>query len=48
MNFNVLKTDTNSSARTGIIKTDHGEIHTPIFMPIGTQGAVKTVTSAEL
>ena len=48
MKFNVLKTDVNSSARTGIIKTDHGEIQTPIFMPIGTQGAVKTVTPTEL
>jgi len=48
MNFKVLKTDSNSSARTGILKTDHGEIKTPIFMPIGTQGAVKTVTPSEL
>ncbi len=48
MNFKVLKTDTNSSARTGILKTDHGEIKTPIFMPIGTHGAVKTVTPSEL
>ena len=48
MKFNILKTDVNSSARTGIIKTDHGEIQTPIFMPIGTQGAVKTVTPTEL
>ena len=48
MRFNVLKTDVNSSARTGIIKTDHGEIKTPIFMPVGTHGAVKTVTPSEL
>jgi len=48
MNFEILKSDSNSSARTGILKTDHGEIQTPIFMPIGTQGAVKTVTPAEL
>ena len=48
MKFNVLKTDVNSSARTGIIKTDHGEIQTPIFMPVGTHGAVKTVTPSEL
>ncbi len=48
MKFNVLKSDENSSARTGIIKTDHGEIQTPIFMPVGTHGAVKTVTPAEL
>ncbi len=48
MNFNVLKTDVNSSARTGIINTDHGKIQTPIFMPIGTHGAIKTITPAEL
>lgn len=48
MNFKILKTDSNSSARTGILKTEHGEIKTPIFMPVGTQGAVKTVTSSEL
>jgi len=48
MKFDVLKTDINSSARTGIVKTDHGEIKTPIFMPVGTHGAVKTVTPSEL
>ena len=48
MNFNVLKSDVNSSARIGILKTDHGEIQTPIFMPVGTHGAVKTVTPSEL
>lgn len=48
MKFKLINKDTNSSARTGIIKTDHGEIQTPVFMPIGTQGAVKTVTPAEL
>ncbi|MFC1785219.1 tRNA guanosine(34) transglycosylase Tgt [Candidatus Neomarinimicrobiota bacterium] len=48
MIFNVLSTDVNSSARTGIIKTDHGKIQTPIFMPVGTHGAVKTVTPSEL
>lgn len=48
MKFKLINQDTNSSARTGIIKTDHGEIQTPVFMPIGTQGAVKTVTPAEL
>lgn len=48
MKFKLIHQDLNSSARTGIIKTDHGKIQTPIFMPIGTQGAVKTVTPAEL
>jgi queuine tRNA-ribosyltransferase len=48
MKFDVLKTDVNSSARIGTIRTDHGEIRTPIFMPVGTHGAVKTVTPSEL
>ena len=48
MNFKVRKTDQYSSARTGVLKTDHGEIQTPIFMPVGTHGAVKTVTPSEL
>ena len=48
MKFNVLKTDVTCSARTGIIKTNDNEIQTPIFMPVGTQGAVKTVTPTEL
>ena len=48
MNFKVLKTDVNCSARIGTVKTDHGEIQTPIFMPVGTHGAVKTVTPSDL
>jgi len=48
MNFKVLKTDVNCSARTGTLKIDHGEIQTPVFMPVGTHGAVKTVTPSEL
>lgn len=43
MNFELLTTDKNSKARAGILKTDHGEIKTPIFMPVGTQATVKTV-----
>jgi queuine tRNA-ribosyltransferase len=37
-----------SSARSGLLKTAHGEIETPFFMPIGTYGAVKTQSSAEI
>ena len=37
-----------SSARLGLLKTAHGEIETPFFMPIGTYGAVKTQSSAEI
>ncbi len=48
MKFKILNRDSKSSARTGIINTDHGKISTPTFMPIGTQGAVKTMTPTEL
>jgi len=44
MNFSLLKKDPNSKARAGVFKTDHGEVETPIFMPVGTQGTVKAVT----
>jgi queuine tRNA-ribosyltransferase len=39
---------TNGNARAGVIKTDRGEIQTPIFMPVGTQGSVKAVEHREL
>lgn len=48
MKFQVEKTDPNSRARTGLIQTDHGEIRTPIFMPVGTAGSVKAVHQHEL
>lgn len=48
MDFRVISTDKNSKARAGIINTDHGEIETPIFMPVGTQGTVKAVTQRSL
>ena len=41
-------THTDSGARRGILKTSHGEIETPVFMPVGTQGAVKSLTSQQL
>ena len=46
--FTHLKTDTGSKARLGVLQTDHGEIETPIFMPVGTLGTVKAVTQDEL
>ncbi len=46
--FDILKSDSTSKARLGIIHTAHGDIHTPAFLPIGTKGAVKTVTAEEL
>lgn len=48
MKFDLLYTDPNSKARAGIIHTDHGDIPTPIFMPVGTQGTVKAVHQHEL
>ena len=40
--FKINHFDSKSSARTGILHTDHGNILTPFFMPVGTYGAVKT------
>ena len=48
MNFTLSKKDKNSNARSGILKTDHGEIKTPIFMPVGTAGTVKSVSQKDL
>ena len=48
MEFNLQHTDPKSSARAGLIKTDHGEIETPIFMPVGTAGTVKAVHTKEV
>ena len=48
MKFELQVTDKASDARTGIITTDHGQILTPIFMPVGTEGAVKAVHFDEL
>jgi queuine tRNA-ribosyltransferase len=41
-------TDVNSKARAGVIETERGQILTPIFMPVGTQGTVKGVNQTEL
>ena len=46
LNFKVSSTDGN--ARTGILKTAHGEIKTPVFMPVGTQATVKAMTVQDL
>ena len=48
MTFKILQSDPNSEARTGLISTAHGEIKTPIFMPVGTCGSVKGVHFSEL
>jgi queuine tRNA-ribosyltransferase len=48
MEFQLLAKDINSKARAGKMITDHGEIETPIFMPVGTIGTVKGVTQEQL
>lgn len=48
MNFELSGTDDKSNARAGVITTDHGQIETPIFMPVGTVGSVKAVTQPQL
>ena len=46
--FQRIATDPSSAARAGVISTDHGEIRTPIFMPVGTVGSVKGVYHRDL
>jgi queuine tRNA-ribosyltransferase len=48
LDFRIEMTDANSKARAGRFQTDHGEVLTPIFMPVGTAGSVKAVTQQQL
>ena len=48
MKYEVLRNDPKSAARLGRITTDHGVIETPIFMPVGTAGAVKALTMEQM
>jgi len=48
MKFSLTAKDPHSKARAGVVHTDHGEIMTPIFMPVGTAGSVKAVHQREL
>jgi queuine tRNA-ribosyltransferase len=48
LSFQLQHTDPHSKARAGTIITDHGEIVTPVFMPVGTAGSVKAVTQQQL
>ena len=48
MTFQLQATDPKSNARAGVLTTDHGQIETPIFMPVGTVGSVKAVQLYEL
>jgi queuine tRNA-ribosyltransferase len=46
--FNLLKEDSATDARVGKIRTDHGEINTPAFIPVGTQATIKALTPEDL
>ncbi|MCT4615668.1 MAG: tRNA guanosine(34) transglycosylase Tgt [Marinifilaceae bacterium] len=48
MKYTLNATDSKTKARTGVLETDHGNIQTPIFMPVGTLGTVKGVHVKEL
>ena len=48
MTFDIQHNDPASKARAGVLQTDHGQIQTPIFMPVGTAGSVKAVHQREL
>ena len=48
MKFSIITTDPHSSARCGVLETDHGIVPTPVFMPVGTRASVKSVEPREL
>ena len=48
LKFEILKKEKNTKARLGIMHLPHGDVETPVFMPVGTQGTVKTLTPEEL
>lgn len=47
-NFTLIKKSDKSNARLGLLKTPHGDIETPIFMPVGTNGTVKMLTNEQV
>ena len=47
-NFKIISRDSGSKARQGLLTTPHGTVETPVFMPIGTAGAVKGITPQHL
>ena len=46
--FEVIAVDSETKARAGVIRTPHGDVPTPVFMPVGTQGTVKTMPWRDL
>ncbi|MGD9246091.1 MAG: tRNA guanosine(34) transglycosylase Tgt, partial [Desulfobacterales bacterium] len=47
-NFKIVATSDTTRARAGVLQTAHGEIKTPVFMPVGTLGTVKSLSPQEL
>jgi queuine tRNA-ribosyltransferase len=47
-NFEILSTDSRTAARCGLLTTAHGKVETPVFMPVGSAGAVKGITPQQL
>ena len=48
LDFELIKSDSDTKARRGVVTTPHGKINTPIFMPVGTQATVKAMSPEEL
>jgi len=48
LSFNLIHEDSKTNARAGVIETAHGKIQTPVFMPVGTHGAIKALQPREL
>ena len=48
LNFEILKKDSKTGARLGVLHLPHGDVETPVFMPVGTQATVKSMTPEEL
>ncbi|MFQ5906907.1 MAG: tRNA guanosine(34) transglycosylase Tgt [bacterium] len=48
LRFEIVKEDEKTGARAGLLYTPHGTVETPVFMPVGTQGTVKTMSPREL
>ncbi|MEJ5360885.1 MAG: tRNA guanosine(34) transglycosylase Tgt [Spirochaetota bacterium] len=48
MHFEIINKDCDTQARTGIIHTHHGTVHTPVFMPVATRGAIRALTIRDI
>lgn len=48
MSFKLLRKDRLTKARAGVLQTAHGEVNTPVFMPVGTQATIKTLSNDEV